>query len=54
MANAFHIFYRDCRVISSNPADAAFQTARLRLVDACRIVLARTLHLMGMSAPEQM
>lgn len=54
LANAFHIFYRDCRVISSDPADAALGQARLRLVDACRIVLARTLHLMGMSAPEQM
>ena len=54
LANAFHIFYRDCRVISSDPADAAVGQARLKLVDACRIMLARTLHLMGMSAPEQM
>ena len=54
LANAFHIFYRDCRVISSDPADAALGQARLKLVDACRIMLARTLHLMGMSAPEQM
>ena len=54
LANAFHVFYRDCRVISSDPADAALGQARLRLVDACRIVLAHTLHLMGMSAPEQM
>jgi arginyl-tRNA synthetase len=54
LANAFHLFYRDCRVISSDPADAALSQARLKLVDACRIMLARTLHLMGMSAPEQM
>ncbi len=54
LANAFHIFYRDCRVISSDPADAEIGQARLKLVDACRIILARTLHLMGMSAPEQM
>lgn len=54
LANAFHIFYRDCRVISSDPADATLSQARLKLVDACRIMLARTLHLMGMSAPEQM
>ena len=54
LANAFHIFYRDCRVMSSDPADAEIGQARLKLVDACRLMLARTLHLMGMSAPEQM
>ena len=54
LAGVFHGFYRDCRVISSDPADREITLARLKLVDAARIVLARTLHLMGMSAPESM
>ncbi len=44
-------FYRDVRVISE---DQALTRARLKLVAAARIVLARTLHLMGVSAPERM
>lgn len=51
MATIFHNFYEKCRVISD---DGALTGARLKLVAAARIVLARTLHLMGMSAPEQM
>ncbi|TEU02875.1 MAG: arginine--tRNA ligase [Dehalococcoidia bacterium] len=51
MATIFHNFYEKCRVISD---DRALTGARLKLVAAARIVLARTLHLMGMSAPEQM
>ncbi|MBC7235706.1 MAG: arginine--tRNA ligase [Chloroflexi bacterium] len=54
LAQAFHAFYRDCRVVSSDPADAAITQARLKLVTACRLVLARTLKLMGMNAPETM
>jgi arginyl-tRNA synthetase len=54
LAGVFHGFYRDCRVVSSDPADREITLARLKLVDAARIVLARTLHLMGMSAPEAM
>ncbi len=54
LAGVFHGFYRDCRVVSSDPADRGITLARLKLVDAARIVLARTLHLMGMSAPEAM
>jgi len=54
LANAFHLFYRDCRVLSSEPEDADLTLARLKLVRAAKAVLARTLHLMGMSAPEQM
>ncbi|HOG46185.1 MAG TPA: arginine--tRNA ligase [Anaerolineae bacterium] len=54
LAGVFHGFYRDCRVVSSDPADREITLARLKLVDAARIVLARTLHLMGMSAPETM
>lgn len=54
LAATFHAFYRDCRVVSSDPADADLTRARLRLVQAAKSVLARVLHLMGMSAPERM
>jgi arginyl-tRNA synthetase len=50
-ATIFHNFYEKCRVISD---DQALTGARLKLVAAAGIVLARTLHLMGMSAPESM
>ena len=51
LATTFHSFYKQCRVISKN---AALTVARLKLVEASKIVLARTLHLMGMTAPEKM
>jgi arginyl-tRNA synthetase len=51
LATAFHSFYKQCRVVSS---DAALTSARLKLVEAARIALARTLSLMGMSVPERM
>jgi arginyl-tRNA synthetase len=54
LAATFHAFYRDCRVVSSDPADAALTSARLRLVKAAKVVLARTLSLIGVGAPEQM
>jgi arginyl-tRNA synthetase len=54
LASTFHAFYRDCRVVSSDPADADLTRARLRLVKATKLVLARTLALMGVGAPEQM
>jgi arginyl-tRNA synthetase len=54
LAAAFHAFYRDCRVVSSDPADAALTRARLRLAKATKQVLARTLALMGVGAPERM
>ena len=54
LAAVFHSFYRDCRVVSSLPEDRDITLARLKLVDAARIVLARTLQLMGMTAPETM
>jgi arginyl-tRNA synthetase len=34
--------------------DVALSRARLKLVAACQIVLANTLRLIGVSAPEQM
>jgi len=51
LATVFHSFYKQCRVISE---DEALTKARLKLVEAAKIVLARTLHLMGMTAPERM
>ena len=54
LATAFHWFYDHCRVLSSDPSDAALMKARLKLTEAARVALARTLALMGMSAPETM
>ncbi len=51
LATAFHLFYRDCRVLSE---DEALTRARLKLVAAAKTVLARVLQLMGVSAPERM
>ncbi|MFQ6014643.1 MAG: arginine--tRNA ligase [Anaerolineae bacterium] len=54
LASAFHSFYKQCRVVSSTPGDEALNKARLKLVAAAKIVLARVLGLMGMTAPERM
>jgi len=51
LATIFHSFYKQCRVISQNKT---LTKARLKLVAAARLVLANTLHLMGMTAPEKM
>ncbi|HUU64965.1 MAG TPA: arginine--tRNA ligase [Dehalococcoidales bacterium] len=51
LATVFHSFYKQCRVVSQNEA---LTKARLKLVEAAKIVLSRTLHLMGMTAPEKM
>ena len=51
LATVFHSFYKQCRVVSKNQE---LTWARLRLVKAAQIVLARTLHLMSMKAPESM
>lgn len=51
LATAFHNFYERCRVISQ---DEALTLARLKLVEATRIVLAKLLKLMGINAPERM
>ncbi len=51
LATVFHSFYMQCRVVSD---DEALTKARLKLVEAAKIVLARTLHLMGMTAPDKM
>ena len=52
LASAFSAFYRDCPVLAA--PDAALVGARLKLVKAAQIALARALGLMGMSAPEKM
>ncbi|MFC1970790.1 arginine--tRNA ligase [Chloroflexota bacterium] len=51
LATVFHSFYKQCRVVSD---DEALTGARLKLVKAAKLVLSRTLHLMGMTAPERM
>lgn len=51
LATVFHKFYMLCRVVSE---DAALTKARLKLVEATRLVLVKTLNLMGMAAPETM
>ena len=54
LANAFHAFYENCRVVSSNEEDKAITAARLKLVESAQIVFRRSLELMGMSAPDRM
>lgn len=51
LATVFHDFYTDCRVVSS---DEHLSAARLKLVQAAKVALARTLYLMGMTAPDKM
>jgi arginyl-tRNA synthetase len=51
LATIFHGFYMQCRVVSD---DEKMTKARLKLVEAAKTVLARTLNLMGMNAPEKM
>ena len=54
VAQLFSAFYRDCRVLSAEPAEADLSRARLALTDATRIVLANALGLLGISAPQEM
>ena len=54
LANAFHAFYENCRVVSSKEEDNAMTAARLKLVESAQIVFRRSLELMGMSAPDRM
>jgi arginyl-tRNA synthetase len=51
LASAFSAFYRDCKVLTEDPA---LSGARLTLVDATRSVLVNALDLLGISAPESM
>jgi arginyl-tRNA synthetase len=52
LASTFSIFYRDCKVVDAE--QPALTAARLQLCRAAKITLARSLELMGMSAPESM
>ena len=52
LATGFHAFYRDARVV--DPAEPARSAARLALARAAQVTLARTLGLLGISAPESM
>jgi arginyl-tRNA synthetase len=51
LANVFHSFYKLCRVVTE---DQAVTCARLKLVEVTRVVLSRTLQLMGITSPEKM
>jgi arginyl-tRNA synthetase len=51
LSTAFHSFYKQCRVISE---DDTLSEARLKLVQATQIVIAKSLKLMGISAPDSM
>jgi arginyl-tRNA synthetase len=47
----FHAFYRDCQVVG---ADGGLESARLAICVAAKRVIARTLGLLGVSAPDRM
>ena len=51
-ARQFHTFYEQCRVVDEDQPELT--GARLLLVEATRLVLANTLALMGINAPELM
>lgn len=52
LADVFHSFYDECRVVDAENPDLS--SARLALASATRIVLAEVLRLCGVSAPEKM
>jgi arginyl-tRNA synthetase len=52
LADKFHSFYNACKVIDGENPELS--KARLNLVNAVKIVLAETLRLIGVSAPEKM
>ncbi len=54
LATICHSFYTQCQVISKITKEEELTKARLKLVEAARIVLAKSLHLMGITAPEKM
>ncbi len=51
LAAEFHVFYRNCRVLTDEPEVAAFRTG---LCLATRTTLAKGLELLGVSAPQSM
>jgi len=50
VARKFHKFYQDCRVVNEDQVNVS----RVYLVKACKIVIANSLKLMGISTPEKM
>ena len=54
LANHFHNFYQNCRVISENEENPNVTIDRLALVSSVRVVLRKCLDLMGMQSPEKM
>lgn len=52
LADKFHSFYNDCKVIDEENPDLT--RARIALIGAVKIVLAETLSLIGVDAPEKM
>jgi arginyl-tRNA synthetase len=52
LTRTFSAFYRDCRVV--DPETPALSQTRLLLCQATRLVLAKTLRLIGVKAPETM
>lgn len=51
VAERFHVFYAQCRVLTDDPV---LRASRLALCRATQIVLGNTLDILGVSAPEQM
>jgi arginyl-tRNA synthetase len=51
LAGEFHVFYKHCRVIGVEPS---VSSARLALALVTKLVVARCLDLVGVSAPERM
>ena len=51
VAADYHAFYRDCRVIGAGPG---LESARLEVCGAARAVIATSLDLLGIEAPEEM
>ena len=51
VAADYHAFYRDCRVIGAGPG---LESARLAVCGAARTVVATSLDLLGIEAPEEM
>lgn len=52
LADKFHSFYNDCKVIDEKNPELT--GARLNLINAVRIVIAEGLRLMGVNSPEKM
>lgn len=52
LADKFHSFYNECKVIDVEHPEVT--AVRLQIVSATKIVLAETLRLIGVSAPEKM